>query len=421
MYIISFFAPFLLVFAPIALTCILILTLADYTILFLGKTQAYAQRILPERLSNGDENSITIRIKNHMPYTLHVDVIDELPEQLQVRDLKKSGLFKAGEEKLFFYTIRPLQRGEYFFGNLLLFVSTNLGLVQRKIAQSAEVMSPVYPSFLQLRKYQLLSQATIQTEAGTKRMRKMGHSMAFEQIKDYVTGDDIRTLNWKASARKGGLMINTFSDERSQQVYCIIDKGRLMKMPFSGLTLLDHAINSCLVISNVCLNKQDKVGLITFSNKMGTMLAAEKKATQKSTILEVLYNQKTDFLESDFEKLYTQVRSRIKQRSLLILYTNFESLSGLKRQLDYLRSLASHHLLLVVFFENIELKVLTNQNAGNLEDVYIKTIAQKFAFEKKLIVKELMKYGILTLLTTPQRLTIDSLNKYLELKARQAL
>jgi uncharacterized protein (DUF58 family) len=154
---------------------------------------------------------------------------------------------------------------------------------------------------------------------------------------------------------------------------------------------------------------------------MGTMLAAEKKATQKSTILEVLYNQKTDFLESDFEKLYTQVRSRIKQRSLLILYTNFESLSGLKRQLDYLRSLASHHLLLVVFFENTELQVLTNQIAGNLEDVYIKTIAQKFAFEKKLILKELMKYGILTLLTTPQRLTIDSLNKYLELKSRQAL
>ncbi len=129
-------------------------------------------------------------------------------------------------------------------------------------------------------------------------------------------------------------------------------------------------------------------------------MAAEKKATQQSTILEVLYKQETEFLESDFEKLYTQVRTSIKQRSLLILYTNFESVSGLKRQLDYLRSLASHHLLLVVFFENTELQILTDTNVNNLEDVYIKTIAQKFAFEKKLIVKELMKYGILTLLTT---------------------
>ncbi len=421
LFILSFFSPALFVFAPIILTGILLLTLADYVILFFARARPSAERILTERLSNGDENVITVRVKNNMPYTVHIEVIDELPEQLQVRDLRKEGVFKINEEKLFFYNIRPLRRGEYFFGELLLFVSTNLGLIQRKIAEPAEQMVPVYPSFLQLRKYQLLSQATIQSESGTKRMRKIGHSMEFEQIKEYVAGDDIRTLNWKASARKGGLMINTFSDERSQQVYCVIDKGRLMKMPFNGLTLLDHAINSCLVISNVCLNKQDKVGIITFSNKMGTVLAAEKKATQKSTILEVLYNQKTDFLESDFEKLYTQVRTRIKQRSLLILYTNFESVSGLKRQLDYLRSLASHHLLLVVFFENTELQVLTNQDAGNLEEVYIKTIAQKFAFEKKLIVKELMKHGILTLLTTPQRLTIDSLNKYLELKARQAL
>jgi uncharacterized protein (DUF58 family) len=88
--------------------------------------------------------------------------------------------------------------------------------------------------------------------------------MEFEQIKEYVSGDDIRTLNWKASARKGGLMINNFMEEKSQQVYCIIDKGRLMKMPFDGLTLLDYAINTCLVLSNVCLRKQDRVGVITF-------------------------------------------------------------------------------------------------------------------------------------------------------------
>src|SRR5438477_5776174 len=144
---------------------------------------------------------------------------------------------------------------------------------------------------MQVRKYELLSSAAIQTESGIKRMRKIGHSMEFEQIKEYVPGDDIRTLNWKASARKGGLMINTFTDERSQQVYCIIDKGRLMKLPFEGLTLLDHAINSCLVLSSVCLHKQDKVGVITFANKLGSVLAADRKPVQKSNILRLLYNQ----------------------------------------------------------------------------------------------------------------------------------
>ena len=106
---------------------------------------------------------------------------------------------------------------------------------------------------------------------------------------------------------------------------------------------------------------------------------------------------------------------------MLILFTNFESLSGLNRQIDYLRSLASHHLLLVIFFENTELRQLTNSQASNIEAVYTKTIAEKFAFEKRLIVKELMKYGILSILTSPQKLTIDTVNKYLELKARQAV
>ena len=252
-------------------------------------------------------------------------------------------------------------------------------------------------------------------------MRKIGQSMEFEQIKDYVTGDDVRTLNWKATARKGMLMVNNYADEKSQQVFCIIDKGRLMKMPFGGLTLLDYAINSTLVLSNICLQKQDKIGLLTFAEKIGSVVAADRKPIQRENILEALYRQQTSFLESDFEMLYMQVRRSIKQRSLLILYTNFESLNGLRRQMNYLRSIARHHLLLVVFFENTELVKLAHSDASNLEDVYIKTTADKFVFEKRLIVKELLKYGILSILTAPENLTVNTVNKYLELKTRQAI
>jgi len=182
-----------------------------------------------------------------------------------------------------------------------------------------EATVPVYPSYLQLRKYELLSQTTIQSEHGNKRMRKIGHSMEFEQIKEYVRGDDMRTINWKATARKGGLMVNNYTDERSQQVYSIIDKGRLMKMPFNELTLLDYAINSTLVLSNVCLQKQDRVGVMTFANRMGSLIAADRKPIQRENILQLLYIQETAFLESDYEMLYMQIRNRIKHRSLLIL------------------------------------------------------------------------------------------------------
>lgn len=420
-FIASFFIPTITELPKIFLQVFLILLLFDYLFLFFFSKTPTARRIIAERLSNGDENKVELRIRNQYFFPVKIEVVDELPEQLQVRDWKQTLYFNAKEQKKLIYTLHPKQRGEYRFGNIHLFASSLLGLLIRRVTIGAEKNVVVYPSFIQLRKYDLLSSATIQTETGTKRLRKIGHSMEFEQIKEYVHGDDIRTLNWKASARNGGLMVNTFTDERSQQVYCVIDKGRLMKMPFNGLTLLDYAINSSLVLSNVCLKRHDRVGVITFSNIVGSVLAADKKPIQKENILQLLYNQQTNFQESDFEMLYLQIRKRIKHRSLVVLFTNFESLSGLKRQMEYLRSIASHHLLLVVFFENTELHKLTLMNAKNIEEVYVKTIAQKFAYEKRLIVKELKKEGILSILTSPQNLTINTINKYLELKARQAI
>lgn len=420
-FIISFLIPVLFSFSKVFLWVFLILVLTDYLFLFVFSKAPVAKRIMADRLSNGDENRIDMQVKNNMLFTVDMEIIDELPVQFQKRDWKLFYRFKAREQKNIIYKLRPVERGQYHFGRIILYVRSLLGLIRRRHNVEAEVTVPVYPSYLQMRKYELLSQTFIQNEQGSKRMRKIGHSMEFEQIKDYVRGDDLRSVNWKATARKASLMVNTYTDERSQQVYCIIDKGRLMKMPFAGLTLLDYAINSTLVLANVCLQKQDKVGLVTFSNKMGSVLAADRKPIQRESILQLLYNQDTAFLESDYEMLYLQIRNRIKQRSLIVLYTNFESLSGLHRQLNYLRSIAKHHLLMVVFFENTELHQLSHLEAQNLEEVYIKTIAEKFEFEKRLIVKELRKHGILSVLTAPEQLTINAVNKYLELKARRAI
>ena len=421
LFIMSFFYPPLFIVPKICWYVLLVLLMIDYFFLFIMCKSPEVKRMMAERFSNGDENKVTLQLFNTMPFELDLEIIDELPVQFQKRDWVLYQHLKARQQKNITYTLRPTERGEYHFGNIILYVKSILSLLMRRHTIAAAVTVPVYPSFMQLRKYELLSKTTIQSEHGNKRMRKMGHSMEFEQIKEYVRGDDIRTINWKATARRSALMVNNYTDEKSQQVYCIIDKGRLMKMPFGNLSLLDYAINSTLVLSNVCLQKQDKVGLITFSNKPGTVLAADRKPIQRANILQLLYNQETHYLESDYEMLYLQVRNSIKQRSLLILFANFESLSGLKRQLNYLRSIARHHLLMVVFFENTGLKKLSSIHAENLEAVYIKTIAEKFAFEKRLIVKELSKHGILSILTSPENLTVNTINKYLELKARQAI
>ncbi|MBK7434380.1 MAG: DUF58 domain-containing protein [Chitinophagaceae bacterium] len=420
-FVLSFFYRPLAVVSFTLLWIFILLVGIDYLFLFAIGRPPGAKRLLSDRLSNGDENKVELQLRNHQPFTVDLEIIDELPVQFQKRDWLLRHRLKGGEQKNILYNLRPAERGEYHFGRIILYAKTLLGLLMRRHNIEAGQMVPVYPSYMQMRKYELLSKTTIQTEQGNKRMRKLGHSMEFEQIKEYVRGDDIRTINWKATARKGSLMVNNYTDEKSQQVYCLIDKGRLMKMPFGGLSLLDYAINSTLVLANVCLQKQDRVGVLSFASRMGSILAADRKPIQREHILQLLYNQQTHFMESDYEMLYMQVRNRIKHRSLLVLFTNFESMSGLNRQLNYLRAMAKHHLLMVVFFENTELHQLSGLQAENLEEVYVKTIAEKFEFEKRLIVKELRKHGILSILTAPEKLTINTVNKYLELKARQAI
>jgi uncharacterized protein (DUF58 family) len=194
-----------------------------------------------------------------------------------------------------------------------------------------------------------------------------------------------------------------------------------MKMPFEGLKLVDYAINATLVISNIALKKGDKAGMFSFSRKVENQVIAQRRASQMNLILETLYNLDTDFNESDFSRLYIDIKRKITQRSLLLLYTNFETLDALHRQLPYLQAIAKNHLLVVVFFENTELKKMLTQPALSTKEIFEKTIAEKFIYEKKLIVNELNAYGIQTILTEPQQLTVNTINKYLEIKARGLL
>lgn len=418
MFLLGFVYIGLFVIARIAFVLLMAALALDIYFLFAKKNAFVGKRDCADRLSNGDENNIYLYCENRYGFNTSVSLLDEVPHQFQIRDFDFGISLAPGQHKTIIYKLRPVRRGEYDFGALYAYVSSPVGLVARRFTFPENKMVPVYPSYLQMRKYELFAISNRLTEIGIKKIRKVGHNREFDQIKEYVSGDDFRTVNWKATARKGSLMVNTYQDEKSQQLYSVIDKGRAMKMPFEGMTLLDYAINSSLVISNVAIKKDDKAGLITFSNRIGTILKADKKSTQMQNIMEALYNQDMRFQESDFGRLYRNVKAQLRQRSLIMLYTNFESLVSMNRQLQYLRKIAKDHLLVVIFFENTELAHISSGHAKTTEDIYIKTIAEKFAFEKRLIVKELRKYGIHTILTSPQNLTVASLNKYLELKSR---
>ncbi|MDF2431339.1 MAG: hypothetical protein JWP44_970 [Mucilaginibacter sp.] len=421
MFMLDFFFPWLGVIPELVFYTLLLLTFVDLVMLYRTKKGVFAKRHAPERLSNSDDNQLGIYIENWYPFNISVGIIDEIPFQFQKRDIWFKTDLTPRQRKLINYVLRPTKRGEYEFGCVRVFVKSQLGLIRRRYNFHQAETLPVYPSFLQMRKFELMAISNSLTDIGIKKIRRLGHSLEFEQVKNYVPGDDYRTINWKATARQGNLMTNAYTDEKSQHVYCVIEKSRAMKMPFDGLSLLDYAINASLVLSKVALLKEDKAGLITVAEKIGAVIPADKRPTQINKILEVLYKEKTRYLETNMELLYATIRSVIKQRSLVVFFTNYESMSALQRQLPFLKRIAKFHLLLVVFFENTELKKVSETIAGDVEGIYIKTIAEKFAYDKKLIVKELAKHNIQSILTTPQNLTINTINRYLELKAKQRI
>lgn len=371
-----------------------------------------------DRFSNGDDNQVKLSIHSRYPFPVHLTVIDEVPVRFQERSLHFACSLAPGGASTMSYSLRPTERGEYSFGLIRLFARTSLGLVERRFSCGQPQTVRVYPSYLMLQHYELLAATNRLTEFGVKRIRRVGHQTEFEQIKDYVPGDDYRTINWKASARRHQLMTNTYQDTRSQPLYCLIDKGRVMQQAFHGMTLLDYAINASLVLSYVAIHKEDRAGLATFADRFDTFLPASRQGGQMQTILEALYSQQTTFGETDFSALCAHLSRHVHGRSLLVLYTNFDTVASMNRQLPYLKLLARQHRLLLVFFEDAELAQYTAAQPTDTESYYRHVIARKLIYEKRLITHSLRQHGIHSVLTTPQALTIDVINKYLELKAR---
>ena len=375
-----------------------------------------AWRTMAERFSNGDDNEVVIRVESIYSFPVRVEIIDEIPPIFQRRDISFHLRLGAGEGKKVMYRLRPTRRGIYSFGLLRVFVTSPVGLLQRRLTLGSPADVKVYPAYLMLTQYELLAISNNLVDLGIKKVRREGNNTEFEQIKDYVSGDDYRRINWRATARTSRIMVNMYQDERSQQIFNVIDKGRVMQQSFRGMTYLDYAINASLVLSYVAMRKEDKAGVLTFADKCDDFIVASRRSGHMQTILEALYRQQTHFGESDFSALVAYVNKHINKRSLLVLYTNFANQTSMERQLPYLKQLNRRHRLLVVFFEDNEVKDYIATRPDSTEEYYRHVVAEKFAYEQRLIVSSLRQHGILALLTTPENLSVDVINKYLELK-----
>lgn len=420
--------PWLFVVGRVMLLLFLILVVADIILLYSIKG-IEAWRECAEHFSNGDKNDVHLHIRSLYPFAIYINVIDEIPDMLEdseassklraedggLRSFQRK-LDKSHSQSTVSYQLSPVKRGEYEFGLIRVFTCTVLGLVERRYSCGTPQKIKVYPSFLMLHQYELLAISNHLTDMGIKRIRRIGNNTEFEQIKEYVQGNEYRSINWKASARRHQLMVNVYHDERSQQIFCCIDKGRVMQQAFNGMTLLDYSINASLVLSYVAVKREDKAGLITFAERVDTFIPASRQSGQMQILMSNLYAQNTSFGETDFSNLYVNTNRHVNKRSLMVLYTNFTNMTEMERQLPFLEMLSKRHRLLVVFFEDAELNDYIALPAKSTEEYYQHVIAEKFAQEKRMIVTALNQHGILGLLTTPRQLSVDVINKYLEIR-----
>lgn len=416
-FVLAFIFPPLFLYLKILTGIFFVLVILDFLFLFGGKGRVHIERNYPDKISNGDFNEFEITVKNTYPRKIRVRILEEFPVQFQYRDFTIEGELESHQKKHYTYSLRPTERGEYHFEKCNVLV-TDLGFVSRRFQLEEATTLACYPSFIQLKKYSLLATTNRLAEAGIKKIRRIGNTLEFELIKEYVPGDDYRFINWKATAKVQKIMVNQYEDEKSQPLYSLIDMGRAMRMPFEELTLLDYAINASLVLSNIAILKGDRAGLLTFSDRLKEHIPPSRRSRQMQLISEALYRVKTEFKEPEYGRLYTSARRQIDQRALLFLYTNFETMNALKRQLPYLRLLNKSHMVVVIVFKNTELSVLAETRARKTRAIYNQIVAERLLYEKDFIIRELQANGLQTILTAPQNLTVNSINKYLELKAR---
>jgi uncharacterized protein (DUF58 family) len=401
----------------------LLAVLAESLFLYSNSEILTLERKVPIRLSNGDTGTINLHIKNNTAQSLWVKIYEDLPEQLQMRTFSLFATLPKSSSTIKAYTVQPKQRGQYHWQNTYLFVQKyKYSLVAKRITCEESQQVACYPSFEQFQKIPL--QATVNNfkENGSEHyVRKIGQSLEFEKIKEYTPEDDYRHINWKASAKMSHLMLNQYQEERSQNVYTVIDMGRAMHMAFDGLSLLDYSINAALALNKAVLAMSDKAGVIGLQHNQCRYLPARKDFKQFGKINDFLYNLKSEYTEANYELLYKFMRINVAERSLLVIFKNFESVNSFRRELPYFKALSRYHLLLVVFFENTELANFAELPAHNTEAIYEKTIAADMLLKNKLILRELNNSGIQSLYVPPQKLSIAAINRFVDIKKKRII
>ena len=378
-------------------------------------------RKLPVKLSIGVANPVRLSIEND----------SDRPVRIVGRESPPSGF--VGERTLGPLEIpsassvememcfTPPARGSFEFGEIALRTVGPAGLAGRQFSYQRTQEARVYPDITAIHGYALLARKGALHEIGMRNARLVGMGTEFESLRSYQDGDDYRDIDWKATARRGTPVVRRFEAERSQTVMLAVDAGRLMTPHVAGLSKLDRAINAALLLSYLATRAGDNVGLLVFGRDVRAYLPPRKGHRQFLTVLETLYSVEERVEEPDYAGALRYLAGRLTRRSLVVLFTELVGTEPSRRLIGVLGSLAPRHLPLVVTQRNAEIESLAASIPSGEFDVFRSGVAQDLLHHKAEALGVLRSRGALVLDVVPERLSVASVNRYLEIKARGRL
>jgi len=380
------------------------------------------ERQMEERFAMGAENEVTIRIANRSRRKISFIVKDEYPSQMELNSPREAQLtIPSGRSRSWSYSLLPTARGKYNFGNTVLRFKTRLGLLWRQTIYPTATDVKVYPDIREARKHEIYAHRNRRPEPGLRRMRVRGQGREFESLREFVIGDEIRHISWAATARRGKVITRQYTIERSQNIVVLLDTGRLMTARIGKLSKLDHAVNATLSIAYVAAAGGDNVGLVAFSRRVVSYLPPSRGRDQINRLMEALYSLEPQMIEPSYKRAFNFFGTNCKRRSLVVILTDLVDRDASAELLAHTSQLIPRHLPLIITIGDTDLRELVRARPAAAGDVYRQAVAEEILRQREEALMRIRHAGGLALDVPAGRLSLELVNKYLEVKERGLL
>jgi uncharacterized protein (DUF58 family) len=378
-------------------------------------------RNLPHPFSLGAEETVIIGVENRRAAGLLAEVADHAPAELSPRPRVLRGSFDPAGVLIVEYRTQPPHRGSYRFGRVDLRCWRPRGWLIRQVRLPADETAAVYPNVLAIKRYELMVRRGMRLMARLRRARPPGATTAFAGLRDYLPGDDIRRVSWKATARRDSPVVVEVEAERGQQALIALDCGRLMTAPAGLLTKLDHAVNAALLLAWVAQVHGDRVGLMTFSDEVRHYAEPERGPAQVSRLNRLLYAVQPDYTEPDFGEAFSQLSHRLGRRSLVVVLTDILDPEASHELVAHAVRLSGRHLVLVVAMADPELLNARDTTIDRSSRVYEWAAAEELLASRRQSFEAMQRGGVLGLDVPAGQLSPALVERYLDLKERALL